>query len=160
MKIISVDVVFLQKPVTFGAVVDKNRLKTGLEAGDDPFEDIALGYFPRSAFDVKRLQLAVGNLRDPAFFVVNGIYQNLAVHCCLVTLHYRLFASISGLWGGGIRIGYQPSRCGGWGETCRDGTVHVPSKPGAINGISPEQVKFLNNQIMKLQRTSQTIFKE
>ncbi|MEJ2477004.1 MAG: hypothetical protein P8Y40_05785, partial [Desulfobacterales bacterium] len=46
------------------------------------------------------------------------------------------------------------------GETCRDGSVHVPSKPGAINGISPEQVKFLNNQIMKLQRTSQTIFKE
>jgi hypothetical protein len=80
MKIISVDVVLLQKPVTFGAVVDKNRLKTRLEAGDDSFVDIALGYFPRSAFNVKLLQLAVGNLRDPALFVVDGIYKNLAVH--------------------------------------------------------------------------------
>jgi hypothetical protein len=80
MKIISVDVVFLQKPVALGAVVNKNRLKTGLYTGDDAFVDVALGYFPRSAFDVKLFQLAVGNSRDPALFVVNGIYKNLAVH--------------------------------------------------------------------------------
>ena len=73
MKIISVNVVFLKKSMTFGAVIDKNGLKAGLEAGDDPFVDIALGYFPRSAFDVKLFQLAVGHLCDPAFFVVNCI---------------------------------------------------------------------------------------
>jgi len=46
------------------------------------------------------------------------------------------------------------------GKTCCDGFVHVPSAPDAIIGISPELVKILNYQGMKLQRTSQTIFEE
>ena len=76
------------------------------------------------------------------------------------SLLYRLLASISGLWGEGYGLVISLPVAMVGGKTCRGGSVHVPSKPGAINGMLPEQVKFLNNQIMKLRRTSQTIFKE
>ena len=42
-KVIAVDLIFLQETMPLGTVIDKDRLKTGFDAGDDSFVNVPVG---------------------------------------------------------------------------------------------------------------------
>ncbi len=65
-----------QKAVTFLAVVDEARLEARLDAGDDPFVDVALAGLVTSRLDVDVDQLLAVDDGDPQFFRVGRIEQH------------------------------------------------------------------------------------
>jgi len=57
------------------AVVDKGRLQTRFNPGDDSLEYIAMGDLPAGVFDMKFFQMSIHDLGDPAFFRIDGVNQ-------------------------------------------------------------------------------------
>ena len=74
------NLVFLQKAVPFGAVIDEYGLKAGFDPGDDSFVDVALGDFPGRHLNMKFFQMILFYFSDPAFFGIYCIYQDFGAH--------------------------------------------------------------------------------
>jgi len=52
-KVIAMDLIILQETVPFCAIVDKDSLKTGFNARDNPFIYIAVGNLLKTIFNTK-----------------------------------------------------------------------------------------------------------
>jgi hypothetical protein len=44
--VVPMNIMPLEETVAFGSIVDKNRLETGFDSGNNPFVNIAMGDFP------------------------------------------------------------------------------------------------------------------
>ena len=73
--------------MTIAAIVDKRRLETGLDAGDDTFIDIALALFFSGSFDIQVDELLAIDDRDAQLFCVGRVKQH-ALHFCSPALTY------------------------------------------------------------------------
>jgi hypothetical protein len=71
---------FLQKAMSFGAIVDKDRLQRGFNAKNYSLVNIAVGNFPRTAFDMEIFEFVFFDLGNSAFFRVDRINQNFNIH--------------------------------------------------------------------------------
>src|SRR4029434_8852304 len=69
-----------EQAAAFGAVIDERRLQARLDAGNDPFIDIALALFLARGLDVKIDQLLTVYYRDAQLFRLRRVKQH-AFHC-------------------------------------------------------------------------------
>src|SRR5262245_46527131 len=65
-----------EKAVAFGAIIDERRLQAGLDAGNDPFIDVALALFLARGLDVEIDQLLAIYYRDAQFFCLRRVEQH------------------------------------------------------------------------------------
>ncbi len=71
-----------QEAVAVSAVINKGRLKAGLDAGDHPFVDIALPLFLASGFDIQVNELLPIDDRNAQFFRLRCVKQH-PFHICI-----------------------------------------------------------------------------
>ena len=79
MKIGARDLLERQKAVTLGAVIDESRFKTGFDAGDDRFVDVAFSFFLGGGFDVEVDQFLTIDDCDAQFLSLRRVEKH-ALH--------------------------------------------------------------------------------
>ncbi len=80
LEIVAVDFLFLEKAVSFGAVVNECCLKTWFDSGDNTFIDIAMGNFSGGTFDMEFFEFVIDNFCDSDFFRIDSINEDFAGH--------------------------------------------------------------------------------
>ena len=74
------DVADVEEPVAAHAEIDEDRLDAGLDIDDAPFIDVPDAVLDAPPFDVKFLQHAILEDRDPAFFGLENVDQHFLLH--------------------------------------------------------------------------------